>query len=838
MALNDITPPSRKVLGLSKGHKRQIIESIEEENTFLPPALSSYSIALLNEKTSKRQTPTSNKVTGIYELDFPDGKKSGSFLKSKLSVHFKESNQGEYTGNNSFHNASHTSFQNESSGHSAQQSYFAGSHNISGYSFNQSSNVHTGSEEDIMEAASPHNSLSKLSSNQTPNHTPATTPGDNPPMSSNSNASRTGSIHTIKRTRGTMRFGKILGPPKRASKSVDERPEERSDQDVQHENQSREETQRRNLRNSSNTLSTPPPAFPMNFSPKLRTPIHLKESSAQNSESVFIDSAKQETHSVSPEVELLTKEKEIELRRRIEEQKSLNELRFKLSKSRHDEMEVDDPENKDIEKDYDINLDTFKSNINGRSISDFKIDKRSEFESQDGDDYRSDSKSKRLLNEDKENMIFEGHDNSSQSKHQSFRQPLVPISSNVLNTSHEDEGFRKPKLPRSSALSQISALPQQEPQQHPQSGKQATLGLAGSSSSDDNKKKKSIVINGNNYEKLELLGRGGSSKVYKVKATSKNRLYAIKKVTFDQFDETCVKGFKGEIDLLLKLKDADRVVKLIDHAIGEGSIYLVMECGDIDLAHVFQTKLNMNNPLDLNFVKYHSIEILRCVEAVHEAGIVHSDLKPANFLFVRGVLKIIDFGIANAVPDHTANIYRESQIGTPNYMAPEALIEVNQTFPGLPLPSNQQELPKNTWKVGKPSDVWSCGCIIYQMIYGKPPYGGYSGNQRIMAIINPQVKILFPVKGIGNIKVPQSAVELMQNCLSRNPNERWTVDQCLNSDFLNPKIVSETFIRDLVHLAVNFGYNNRLSGSRLITADVYDRLVDTVLKQIESLNYG
>lgn len=366
-------------------------------------------------------------------------------------------------------------------------------------------------------------------------------------------------------------------------------------------------------------------------------------------------------------------------------------------------------------------------------------------------------------------------------------------------------------------------------------------------------KKKSITINGIQYEKLELLGRGGLSKVYKVKALSNNKLYAIKKVTFDQFDDACVRGFKGEIDLLIRLKHSDRVVRLVDHAIGEGSIYLVMECGDSDLAHVFQSKLAMTEALDINFVRYHAIEMLRCVLAVHQAGIVHSDLKPANFLFVRGILKIIDFGIANAVPDHTANIYRESQIGTPNYMAPEALIEVNQLFPGLPVPEaappggaagsagaagGAAGAQRNTWKVGMPSDVWLCGCIIYQMIYGKPPYGQYSGNQRIMAIMNPQVRIQYAATGMGGVPVPTSAIELMKRCLARNPHERLTVEECLHSDFLSPKVVNEDFVRDLVHLAVNFGINNRVGGSGIITADIYDKLVETVLKQIDELNYG
>ena len=61
------------------------------------------------------------------------------------------------------------------------------------------------------------------------------------------------------------------------------------------------------------------------------------------------------------------------------------------------------------------------------------------------------------------------------------------------------------------------------------------------------------------------------------------------------------------------------------------------------------------------------------VEAIHNERIVHADLKPANFLFVDGALKLIDFGIAKPISDDTTNIYRESQVGTLNYMSPEAL---------------------------------------------------------------------------------------------------------------------------------------------------------------------
>lgn len=321
-----------------------------------------------------------------------------------------------------------------------------------------------------------------------------------------------------------------------------------------------------------------------------------------------------------------------------------------------------------------------------------------------------------------------------------------------------------------------------------------------------------INVNEKQYEKLELLGKGGSSKVFKVKSL-KNKVYAIKKIVFDEFDDSSIKGFKGEIDLLIKLRNQERVVRLIDYSLGNGSLLLVMECGDIDLSHVLSKRLD--SAMDIEFVRYHSTEMIKCVKAVHDAGIVHSDLKPANFLFVKGMLKIIDFGIANQVPDHTVNIYRESQIGTPNYMAPECLIDNENS----------------TWKVGKPSDIWSCGCIIYQMIYGRPPYGSYQGSQRLLAIMNPEVKIIYPEKGLGGIKVPGTALETIKNCLIRDPNKRWDVNQILNGSFLKPRIVTENFINDLVKNAITYGISKNN-----IDDDELKNLADDVWRRVSQLS--
>lgn len=96
--------------------------------------------------------------------------------------------------------------------------------------------------------------------------------------------------------------------------------------------------------------------------------------------------------------------------------------------------------------------------------------------------------------------------------------------------------------------------------------------------------------------------------------------------------------------------------------------------------------------------------MLEAVHTIHEEKIVHSDLKPANFVLVRGELKLIDFGIAKAIGNDTTNIQRDQQIGTLNYMSPEAILEETTR-------SNGQKI----MKLGRASDVWSLGCILYQV---------------------------------------------------------------------------------------------------------------------------
>ena len=206
-----------------------------------------------------------------------------------------------------------------------------------------------------------------------------------------------------------------------------------------------------------------------------------------------------------------------------------------------------------------------------------------------------------------------------------------------------------------------------------------------------------------------------------------------------------------------------------------------MELGSTDLDFMIKHRLKLKPKLDLTFLGFYWLEMLKCVSSIHKLDVVHSDLKLANFVVVEGVLKLVDFGIANAIPDDTINVYTDHQAGTPNYMAPETLrVLANSTL----MPGNRRV------KFGKPSDMWSLGCILYQMIYGYQPFAHIQGlAAKVMAINDPRHSIEFPEEGLGGTKVPTSYLRTMRMCLSRDVDKRPTADDLLKrEDGLLPSV--------------------------------------------------
>lgn len=210
-----------------------------------------------------------------------------------------------------------------------------------------------------------------------------------------------------------------------------------------------------------------------------------------------------------------------------------------------------------------------------------------------------------------------------------------------------------------------------------------------------------------------------------------------------------------------------------------------MEMGELDLNKLLTSRQNPESAkFDPAFVRFYWKEMLECLQSVHQYDVVHSDLKPANFVLVQGRLKLIDFGIANAIQtDETVNVHRETQVGTPSYMSPESLMDANNPRGGR-MPGR----PKLV-KLGKPSDIWSLGCILYQMVYGLPPFGHIANQMaRCQAIINWDHVIEFPSRAVGGVSVPASLIRTMKRCLNRDLHMRPTCEELLHvtDPFLYP----------------------------------------------------
>ena len=273
-----------------------------------------------------------------------------------------------------------------------------------------------------------------------------------------------------------------------------------------------------------------------------------------------------------------------------------------------------------------------------------------------------------------------------------------------------------------------------------------------------------LRVNNTPFAKLGVIGKGGSCKVYR--ALSKEcSVVAIKKVKLAGMDKKSINSYANEIRLLKSLRGNPAIIQLYDSEVDlqRKAIFLVMELGEVDLNHVLQQQALLDGQQqgggsscrNMNFIRLTWQQMLSAVHSIHEERIIHGDLKPANFLFVRGTLKLIDFGIAKAIQsDDTTNIYRDSQIGTLNYMSPESILDTGTGTNGAKM------------KCGRPSDVWALGCILYQMCYGRTPFAELRVIQKLQAIVNPNHEISFPDT------VDEAAVDAIKLCLRRKAEDR------------------------------------------------------------------
>ncbi|ORY72307.1 kinase-like protein, partial [Neocallimastix californiae] len=274
--------------------------------------------------------------------------------------------------------------------------------------------------------------------------------------------------------------------------------------------------------------------------------------------------------------------------------------------------------------------------------------------------------------------------------------------------------------------------------------------------------------NNKRYMSLQQIGRGGTSKVYKV-LSQEGKILALKKIDINGSDKMAFQGYINEINLLKHLKNNSRIIQLMDSEINRdtNSIYMVMECGEIDLAKLLQKE---GKKISISSIKMYWEQMLKAVHAIHEENIIHSDLKPANFLLVGGALKLIDFGIAKTIPNDTTNIHRETQVYNFNKFYILKFIFISRN------------------NISRASDVWSLGCILYQMVYGKPPF--FRENtifKKFKAIVNINYLIAFS-SDRNQFRLESSQDQVMKHCLQREPKKRPTIPELLQQAFIHGKL--------------------------------------------------
>jgi serine/threonine protein kinase len=252
-----------------------------------------------------------------------------------------------------------------------------------------------------------------------------------------------------------------------------------------------------------------------------------------------------------------------------------------------------------------------------------------------------------------------------------------------------------------------------------------------------------------NFEIVEMIGRGGMGVVYLARDSKLERLVAIKSMPAElQASSTARTRFTREARLLASLSHPN--IGVIHDIIEQtkGGAYLVLEYvpGETLAERMAREPLQLKDALSIG------LQIAEAVCAAHEAGVIHRDLKPSNIKITPdGQVKVLDFGLAKTTVSKSATaeptVTQAGRVmGTPAYMSPEQAR-------GHPM--------------DRRTDIWSFGCLLYEMLTGHLPFEGGTTTDVLARIIerDPDWDLL-PQATPANIRV------LLWRCLAKDPRRR------------------------------------------------------------------
>ena len=259
------------------------------------------------------------------------------------------------------------------------------------------------------------------------------------------------------------------------------------------------------------------------------------------------------------------------------------------------------------------------------------------------------------------------------------------------------------------------------------------------------------------YEVLELLGKGGMGEVYSASDSKLGRSVAIKVLP---------QAFTHDPDRVSRFKREAKVLAALNHP-NIATIYGLEESGEQQFlvmelvsGETLADKLN-RGPVPLEEGLRIALQIAEALEAAHEKGIVHRDLKPANVKITADAkVKVLDFGLAKALENDTtaaalsnsptltgAGSYAGMILGTAAYMSPEQA----KGFAADPR-----------------SDVFSFGCVLYEMLTGKQAFAGDTASDILASVLKTEPSLdLLPARLNPRLR------ELLKRTLAKNPKQRF-----------------------------------------------------------------
>ena len=251
---------------------------------------------------------------------------------------------------------------------------------------------------------------------------------------------------------------------------------------------------------------------------------------------------------------------------------------------------------------------------------------------------------------------------------------------------------------------------------------------------------------GDRYKLGEMIGTGGMADVYVAEDIRLARQVAVKVLRSDLArDPSFVARFRKEA-LAAAALNHPGIVAVYDSG-EEPAPYIVME---LISGHTLRDLIHKGERVPLKRALEIGEGILTALEYSHQAGIVHRDIKPANIMITdHGDVKVMDFGIARALADLGATLTSTwNVVGTAQYLSPEqAMGEVADLR----------------------SDIYSTGCLLYEVITGKPPFSGETpvsiAYQHVSGVVVPPSSI---VKDL-----PTGMDTLLSVALAKNPDDRY-----------------------------------------------------------------